>query len=283
MTENGNEARIDALLFKLGITRSRSEAEDLIKRGLVSVRVWKSDEFMVVKKPSKSFQAHLLTKDDVQVSGDQYVGRGAYKIEHALDYWKIDPTNLVGLDIGSSTGGFTEVLLRRGAQKVFAVDVGSNQLAKELLENPKVVSLESTDIRTLGFLPSIEASDNKQASAVQNTPVQHTAVHSSRADIVVIDVSFISLGQIFPHLKRFVSVQNPIVIALIKPQFEVGKAYIQKNGVVADAAQVKTALERVKEEALEEGWICKEVIESPIHGGQGGSGNTEYLGYFVQK
>jgi 23S rRNA (cytidine1920-2'-O)/16S rRNA (cytidine1409-2'-O)-methyltransferase len=209
------------------------------------------------------------------VSGDQYVGRGAYKLEHALDYWKIDPTNFTGLDIGSSTGGFTEVLLRRGAQKVFAVDVGSNQLAKELLENPKVISLESTDIRTLGFLPSVENIDQtKNVSA---------PAHTSRADIVVIDVSFISLGQIFPNLKRFVSVNSPIVVALIKPQFEVGKAYIQKNGVVADAAQVKTALERVKKEALEEGWICKEVIESPIHGGQGGSGNTEYLGYFVQK
>lgn len=278
MTTNGNEERIDSLLFKLGITRSRSEAEDLIKRGLVSVRVWKSEEFMVVKKPSKSFQAHLLTKDDVQISGDQYVGRGAYKLEYALDQWKINPTGFIGLDIGSSTGGFTEVLLRRGAQKVFAVDVGSKQLAKELFENPKVVSLESTDIRTLGFLPN-----KKSVHTLNDLNTQTGPTSSSRADIVVIDVSFISLGQIFPHLKRFVSVENPIVIALIKPQFEVGKAYIQKNGVVADIAQVKTALERVKKEAIEEGWVCKEVIESPIHGGQGGSGNTEYLGYFVQK
>ncbi|MBU3668698.1 MAG: TlyA family RNA methyltransferase [Candidatus Taylorbacteria bacterium] len=248
------QERFDRAIYTLGITRSRSEAEDLIKRGLVSVRNNRG-EFVVVSKPSKLFDISSLTKDCIQVSTTQYVSRGAYKLLKAFDTWKLSVQGKSAIDIGSSTGGFTQVLLEKGISKVYAVDVGSDQLDLKLKDDERVVSLESTNIQTLEGLPADE-----------------------RVDFFVIDLSFISIKNIFPVLERFVK-KHAEGVVLIKPQFEVGKEYISKNGIVKNEKAVHNAMTNIRNVLRECGFNLQGEIESPI---QGGSGNIEYLWYVVK-
>lgn len=243
------QERFDRAIYALGITRSRSEAEDLIKRGLVSVRNSKG-EFVVVSKPSKLFDISSLTKDCVQVSTMQYVSRGAYKLRKAFDTWKLSVEGKTAIDIGSSTGGFTQVLVEKGSTKVFAVDVGTNQLHESLKEDERIVSLENTNIQTLKELPGNE-----------------------KVNFFVIDISFVSIKNIIPMLGRFIQ-EGAEGVVLIKPQFEVGKEYISKSGIVKNEKAVFNAMTGIRNVLREFNFKLFGEIESPI---QGGSGNIEYL------
>lgn len=236
------QERFDRILHTLGVTRSRSEAEDLIKRGLVSVRG------VVVMKPAKLFDATTLTKEDIEIFTKQYVSRGAYKLLKAFDLWNIDVTGKTAIDIGASTGGFTEVLLEKGATKVYAVDVGTDQLHPSLKSNEKVISLEQSDIQTLQEL-------------------------KEHVDVFVSDISFVSLTKIIPHLNRFVK-ERATGVLLVKPQFEVGKEYISKGGIVKNERAVHNALTNIKNILREHGYRVLQEADSPI---LGGSGNKEYL------
>jgi 23S rRNA (cytidine1920-2'-O)/16S rRNA (cytidine1409-2'-O)-methyltransferase len=233
--------RLDILLFSLKLVRSRSEGADLIKRGKIRVNG------KIVDKPS----TECSPEDRIEIDEKQYVGRGAYKLLKALEDFKVNVQGRNALDIGSSTGGFTEVLLEYGINHIYAVDTGSDQLASTLRDNSKVTSIENTDIRNI---------------------VKSQILHD--IDLVVIDVSFISLSHILPTLHTLTTAKDVDVIALFKPQFEVGKEYIKKNGIVKDQRAVDIALDRFRQRIREMNFKYVGCIESPI---KGGSGNTEYL------
>ena len=182
----------------------------------------------------------------------KYVCRGGFKLEKAIDHFHIMLDNKVCLDIGASTGGFTDCILKYGASKVFSVDVGKDQLDISLKNNPKVVSLEQLDIRN--------------ADAEITEPV----------DFISIDVSFISLRLILPELRRFTA-ENAYCVALIKPQFETGKQKVGKNGVIKNTKVHKKIIEEIVCFGEDLGFDSISVIPSPI---EGGDGNKEFLMYF---
>lgn len=235
--------RLDILLTKKGLVKSRSMAVSLIKNGKISV------DRKTIKKPSE-----LVSCDaKIEITEIQkFVGRGGEKLAMAISTFKIDVSDLIALDIGSSTGGFTDCLLQNDAKKVFAVDVGTGQLAPELSKDLRVISLEKTDIRKLEKLPNGEL-----------------------ADIAVIDVSFISLTLIFPHLKKFLK-PNAKIVALVKPQFELTPGDINKSGIVKTSELQNQALEKIISWCKENGFQILDQIDSPILGGKG---NKEFLIY----
>lgn len=236
--------RLDALLTKRGLCASRERARALVLAGKVTV------DGAVVTKAGSMVQEHAtlaLTQPD-----HPYVSRGALKLEHGLDAFAVDVTGAVALDVGASTGGFTDVLLRRGAARVYAVDVGYGQLAWSLRQDPRVVVLERENIRHL---------------SAEKIP--------EPCDLAVIDVSFISLTLVLPKVAELM--QPPAgkpVITLVKPQFEVGRAEVGKGGVVRDPTARMAALEKVRGFALAHGFTVGEWVESPI---RGPAGNIEYL------
>src|SRR5256714_4829748 len=181
-----------------------------------------------------------------------YVSRGALKLEKGLAAFAIDPTGKVALDIGASTGGFTDVLLRRGAARVYAIDVGYGQLAWSLRQDPRVVVLERQNARNIEL-----------------------ALVPEPCDLAVIDVSFISLTLVLP---RVVELLRPPpgkpIVALVKPQFEVGREQVGKGGVVRDEAIRRSAVAKVRDWALGHGLTAEQDVESPI---TGPAGNVEYL------
>lgn len=236
--------RLDVLLFKKGLVASRKIASDLIKEGKVFV----SGEKVI--KASKEFY------DDVNIEITElpkFVGRAGLKLEKALDTFNINVKDKIALDVGSSTGGFTDCLLQRGTKKVYAVDVGTDQLREELKNDIRVVSMEQTDIRSIESL-------------------------SEKVDLIVIDVSFISLRLILPSVLKFLK-DNGEIVTLIKPQFEVGKDNLGKGGIVKEEKDRLDVLENVKKFSLDLGLKVLGEIESPI---KGGDGNTEYLLYLVR-
>lgn len=232
--------RLDLALVQRNLYSTRARAVAAIKAGLVSVNG------VPAKKPSQDVvDADVLMGGALPYSS----GRGSLKLERALEYFNINPENMVCLDVGASTGGFTEVLLNRGAARVYAVDVGTNQLIPELRENPRVVSLEQTDIRAL--------------------PVQ------SVVDLIVIDVSFISLTNIVECLRPWGA---KTVVALIKPQFEVVREVAAKcNGVIKSVELHQESIKRVVNAFEKCGFKSVGITESPV---KGGSGNTEFLACF---
>ena len=235
--------RLDVLLFKKGLVDSRKIASDLIKEGKVFVCGEK------VTKASKEFF------DDVKIEITElpkFVGRAGLKLEKAIDTFNIDVSDKVALDVGSSTGGFTDCLLQRGIKKVYAVDVGTDQLRKELKNDSRVVSMEQTDIRSIESL-------------------------GDKIDLIVIDVSFISLRLVLPSVLKFLK-EDGEIIALVKPQFEVGKDNLGKGGIVKDDMARAEVLEKIKEFTKSLGLKVLGEIESPI---KGGDGNIEYLLYLV--
>jgi 23S rRNA (cytidine1920-2'-O)/16S rRNA (cytidine1409-2'-O)-methyltransferase len=184
------------------------------------------------------------------VPAHPWVGRGALKLLHALDTWPVAVAGRVVLDVGASTGGFTEVCLARGAARVYAVDVGRGQLHLKLADDPRVVSLESTDVREL-------------------TP----ALIAEPPALIVADVSFIGLAKALPAALALAG-EGADLIALVKPQFEVGPERVGKGGVVTDEAARGAALRGVEQFLASCGWTPRAATESPV---RGGDGNVEYL------
>ncbi len=235
--------RLDQALVQRNLYSTRARAVAAIKEGLVAVNG------VPAKKPSQDVSdLDVLSGGPLPYSS----GRGSLKLLRALEYFNINPENMVCLDVGASTGGFTEVLLNRGAARVYAVDVGTNQLVPELRENPRVVSLEQTDIRSL--------------------PVQ------SVVDLIVIDVSFVSLTNVVECLGAW-GAKN--IIALIKPQFEVSREVAAKyNGVIKSQHLHEESIVRVVGAFEKCGFKSVGITESPV---KGGSGNTEFLACFQVK
>jgi 23S rRNA (cytidine1920-2'-O)/16S rRNA (cytidine1409-2'-O)-methyltransferase len=232
--------RIDRLLVERGLFDSRAKAQAAIEAGLVhagGALVRKASEEIAVDAALRASPAH------------PYVSRGGVKLAAALDYFGFDPRGRICLDAGASTGGFTQVLLARGAQRVTAVDVGRGQLHASLRAHPEVLSLEETDIRKL-------------------SPARLGAA----PDLVVIDVSFISLKLVLPAALALAKAPAQLVV-LIKPQFEAGRAALKK-GVVRDRAIHAAVCTDIADFVASLGWRVLGVIPSPI---QGGDGNAEFL------
>ena len=237
-------ARLDKLLVDRGLAPSRERARALIEAGLVEVGGLPAD------KPAAQVDPGVDVR--LREADHPYVSRGALKLVAALDAWGIDPTGLVALDIGASTGGFTDLLLRRGAARVYAIDVGYGQLAWSLRSDPRVDVLERENVRHL---------------AADKVP--------EPADLAVIDVSFISLELVLDKVAELMRPPGgkPIV-CLVKPQFEVGKGKVGKGGVVRDAGDRAGALDKIRAFAAGRGFAVGEAIDSPL---AGPAGNLEYL------
>ena len=236
--------RLDVYLSEKNLTKSRAAAAALIKAGAVSVNG------NIVEK--SAFE--VGENDDVKIVGEtlKYVGRGGLRLEKALEIGKIDLSGKTCLDIGASTGGFTDCMLQNGAKTVYAVDVGTNQLDEKLRKDARVVSLENTDIRDF-FL-------------------------NSDVDFIGADVSFISLKLVLPHIFRLLKKDGKAVV-LVKPQFEagsssVGRKALSKKGVVTDEKARLKIVAEVKNFAEKCGFAVLLTEKSPI---TGGSGNVEYL------
>jgi 23S rRNA (cytidine1920-2'-O)/16S rRNA (cytidine1409-2'-O)-methyltransferase len=244
-TSKPSRQRLDQLLVERGLVASRARAQALVLAG--KVRVGEGDAARLDRKPGDLLDA--ATPVSV-VEPEPYVSRGGYKLAAALDSFGIDPGGRVALDVGASTGGFTDVLLQRGAARVYALDVGRGQLADALRRDPRVVSMERTNARTLNGSSLPE-------------PI----------DLAVVDVSFISLGLVLGPIASTFRERRVRVVALVKPQFEVGRGEA-KGGVVRDAAAHRAVLERVAGQASALGLGTRDVIASPILGPEG---NREFL------
>jgi 23S rRNA (cytidine1920-2'-O)/16S rRNA (cytidine1409-2'-O)-methyltransferase len=236
--------RLDQLLVERGLAESRARAQALVLAGVV--RVGEGDAARGDRKPGD-----LIAADTpVAVSEPEpYVSRGGHKLAAALDAFGIDPRGRVALDVGASTGGFTDALLQRGATRVYALDVGRGQLAESLRRDPRVVSMERTNARGLTAETLPEA-----------------------IDIVTIDVSFISLDKVLGPVSTTLAPGGRIV-ALVKPQFEAGRGRTD-HGVVRDPAIHREVLERTVVSAQDHGLGTRAVIASPLTGPQG---NREFL------
>jgi 23S rRNA (cytidine1920-2'-O)/16S rRNA (cytidine1409-2'-O)-methyltransferase len=236
--------RLDKLLVDRNLAASRERARALVMSGAVLV------QGRPETKPGTLVDA--AAEISLRAEDHPYVSRGALKLEKGLDAFGIDPAGLVALDVGASTGGFTDLLLRRGAARVYAIDVGYGQLAWSLRRDPRVVVLERENART-----------------IDPTRVPEPC------DLAVIDVSFISLTLVLPRVAELLRppAGKPIV-ALVKPQFEVGRALVGKGGVVRDPDARRGAVERVRTWAAAHGFSPGADVESPI---TGPAGNVEYL------
>ena len=235
--------RLDVALVERGLVDTRARAKAVIMAGTVYVAGERVDK------------AGALVKDDVEIvlKGEtlKYISRGGFKLEAALDAFGVDASGKTAVDIGSSTGGFTDCLLQRGASKVYAIDAGRGQLDWKLRNDPRVVSMEKFNARYL----------------------KPEDIGGELVGIAVIDVSFISLTKIIPPA---VGVLAPggVLVALIKPQFEVGKGEVGKGGIVRDEAKRKEVVDKITNFVSGLGMDVKGVVESPI---TGADGNVEYL------
>lgn len=240
--ENMEEERLDKIIMQRGLITTRVRCEKMIQEVGVLVNG------KLINKPGKKFPIDVkieLIEDEIP-----WVSRGALKLIRAKDAWNIDFTGKTVLDIGASTGGFSEVALHHGANKVFCVDVGSDQLHERLKSDERAINLEKTHVRELTINLITE-------------PI----------DICVIDVSFISLSKIFPFIHAFLKPQAQLIV-LVKPQFEVGKENIGKGGIVKNKSLYPKMIEDIKLEASKSNLNYLKHIESPI---LGGDGNMEFL------
>ncbi len=237
-----DKERIDTLLVKRGLSPSRAKAQALILAG------------KVMAGEAKVEKAGTLVPVDTQIRllGEQipYVSRGGIKLEHALDTFDIDVKDLIALDVGISTGGFTDCLLKRGVKKVYGIDVGYGQLDYKLRQDDRMTVIERTNIRNL---------------TKEQVPQE--------IDLAVIDVSFISLKIVVPKVLEFLKPEAAI-IALVKPQFEVGKGEVGKGGIVRDEALREKAVQEVQTFCEDIGLSCQGKTQSPQPGAKG---NIEYL------
>lgn len=244
MRELASKKRLDAAVFDLGLSQSREKARALIMEGLVYVDNQKSD------KPGTQVSDSAV----IEVRGklNPYVSRGGLKLEKAMQSFPIRLDDKICMDVGASTGGFTDCMLKSGAKRVYAVDVGYGQLAWSLRTDDRVVNLERTNARYL---------------TKENVP--------DEIEFTSIDVSFISLKIILPAIKSLLS-QNGEIVCLIKPQFEAGRDKVGKKGVVRDKAVHKEVVRGICEFALQGGFSVLGLTYSPVKGPEG---NIEYLAY----
>ena len=234
--------RIDQLLVARGVFDSRARARAAIEAGRVRA------DGRVVAKPSEKVAEDAVIEAE---AAHPWVGRGALKLAHALELWPVAIEGRVVLDVGASTGGFTEVCLDRGAARVFAVDVGTGQLHPSVAADPRVVNLEKTDARHLT-----------------------TALITDTPSLIVCDASFISLSKVLPAALALAEPEADL-ITLVKPQFEAdGPKAVGKKGVVKDPEAHAAAVAGVRAWLEESGWTVREVADSPI---TGGDGNVEFL------
>jgi 23S rRNA (cytidine1920-2'-O)/16S rRNA (cytidine1409-2'-O)-methyltransferase len=241
-TKGSGKSRVDQLLVERGLAESRARAQALVLAGLVfsgETKIAKSGQTIATDAPL-----------DVRGRDHPWVSRGGIKLAHALDHFGLDPAGAIAMDVGSSTGGFTDVLLTRGATRVYAVDSGTNQLAWKLRTDPRVTVLEQTSARVL-------------TEAMIDTP----------CDWVVCDASFISLAKVLEVPLRLAA-RNCRLVALIKPQFEVGRAEVGKGGVVRDPELHARVCGEVRDWLEGEDWRVEGIVESPIKGPEG---NIEFL------
>jgi 23S rRNA (cytidine1920-2'-O)/16S rRNA (cytidine1409-2'-O)-methyltransferase len=234
--------RLDQQLVEAGLAPSRARAADLVRRGCVTV----AGETALKPGALVAADASLT----VSPGAGDYVSRGGLKLAAALDALGLDPADRIALDVGASTGGFTETLLARGAAKVYAVDVGRDQLHDALRADPRVVPLEATDARKID-----------------------AALIPEAVNAIVADVSFISLTKALPAALKLAA-PDAWLVALIKPQFEAGREAVGKGGIVRHEEARERAVARVCTFLEAEGWDALGVIQSPI---EGGSGNVEFL------
>ena len=236
--------RLDVLLFEKGMVPSRERAKAIIMSGIVYVNNQKADK------------AGMSIPEDAEIEirgkTNSFVSRGGLKIEKALTYFRIDPKDLCVMDIGASTGGFTDCLLTRGARKVYSIDVGYGQLAWKLRQDPRVVCMERTNIRKV------------TPDMLDDVP-----------EFAVIDVSFISLKLVLPVVAQLLN-EHGRIACLIKPQFEAGKGKVGKKGVVREPEIHLDVLNAFIENAHEAGFHVYNLTFSPIKGPEG---NIEFLGY----
>ena len=243
MPRQHDKQRLDMALVARGLAATRSQARDLIERGCVTV-----GGAVATKAGTEVGPAQAIALAEGVLVG---VSRGAVKLAAALDHFAFQAEGVVALDVGASTGGFTEMLLRRGAARVYAVDVGHGQLHATLAQDPRVVSLEDCDARRLD-----------------------RALVPEAVGAMVADVSFISLIKALPAALGLAA-PGAWLVALIKPQFEAGRAAVGRGGIVRDPAARERAVADVRAWfAAQAGWRVVDVIPSPI---AGGSGNTEFL------
>ena len=237
-----SKIRVDQALVDRGLAESRTRAQALVLAGLVfsgEAKIAKSGQTIASDAPL-----------DVRGRDHPWVSRGGVKLAHAIDHFALDPAGVTAMDIGSSTGGFTDVLLQKGATHVFAVDSGTNQLAWKLRQDPRVTVLEQTSARLL------------------------TPAHIDRpASWVVCDASFIGLRKVL-EVPLSLANRPTRLVALIKPQFEVGRTEVGKGGVVRDPALHARVCAEVEQWLLQEGWEIQGVVQSPITGPEG---NVEFL------
>jgi 23S rRNA (cytidine1920-2'-O)/16S rRNA (cytidine1409-2'-O)-methyltransferase len=234
-------ARLDSELVSRGIARSRERAKEMIRSGNVTVNG------KTARKPSDEV---CLEDTIISSEEDLYVGRGALKLEKAYEEFGLNFSGKRCLDIGASTGGFTDLMLRNGAARVFAVDVGHGQLAPPLVNDPRVENMEGTDIR------NVTADDL-----------------GGQVDFISVDVSFISLTKIFPKIYELLK-DGEAAVVLIKPQFEAGRSDIGKGGIVKDKKVHIRVLTELDSFAQSIGFAAERYTFSPV---RGGSGNIEYL------
>lgn len=276
------------VLVERGLVRTRSRASDMIRRGAVLVdgTVRTKSGFLVgpesrisVSKENPEFEIALNS-----------VGRGAVKLSFALEKWEIVPSGLC-IDIGASTGGFTEVLLKRGAKRVIAVDVGRGQLAPGLRADSRVISLEELDVRMITSLQYLSKMVEKSLEIASKSFDDKSFDDKSfcgyeegtwseeiqrGAQVITCDVSFISLTKVIPTIQQL-GKKDCHFVFLIKPQFELEDRRKRKKGIVNSAEARKEAVKRVADFAEASGFVVVGIAESPI---TGGDGNMEYLGYF---
>lgn len=244
MSVNKKKERLDVLLVKRGLAQSREKAKAIIMTGNVFVDGQRED------KAGTTFP----TEVPIEVKGapEKYVSRGGYKLEKAMALWQISLENSICMDVGSSTGGFTDCMLQNGAMRVYAIDVGTNQLAWKLRQDDRVVSMEKTNIRY-----------------VTRKEVPEEIAFSS------IDVAFISLTKVLPAVWNLLA-GGGRVVCLVKPQFEAGREKVGKKGVVRDKGIHREVLCRIMGYALAMGFLLRDGSFSPIKGPEG---NIEYLLY----
>ena len=246
MEREQKKQRLDLVVVERGLAETRARAQALIMGGAVSV------DGSVVSRPASLVSPGAAV--ELVSQPVPYVSRGGLKLRHALDQFGLDVSGAVALDVGASTGGFTDVLVQAGARRVYAVDVGYGQLAWRLRNDPRVVVMERTNIRNVQSLPEM-------------------------ADIAVIDVSFISLHLVLPVVHTLLDERGQAV-PLIKPQFEAGRERVGKKGVVRDPAVWREVLERILGYARNTGWTVRGLVRSPI---LGPAGNVEFLAHLSKE